>query len=57
MRVGRLGEAVGPSSAKNRPSRLTDQALNKTYDDDQKPMKQLFQAQGMVLTGPPLVAE
>ena len=33
-----------------------EQAINKTYTDGQKnAMKQLFEAHGMVLTGPPLV--
>ena len=32
-----------------------EQAINKTYTDDQKiAMKRLFEAHGMVLTGPPL---
>jgi DNA-binding transcriptional MerR regulator len=34
------------------------QAINKTYTDEQKSgMKQLFEAHGMVLTGPPLIVE
>jgi hypothetical protein len=34
------------------------QAISKTYTDAQKSgMKQLFEAHGMVLTGPPLIVE
>ncbi|HZS07289.1 MAG TPA: MerR family transcriptional regulator [Blastocatellia bacterium] len=41
---------------KDLPTR--EQAINKTYTDEQKnAMKQLFEAHGMVLTGPPLIIE
>ena len=39
---------------KDLPTR--EQAINKTYTDEQKDeMKRLFEAHGMVLTGPPLI--
>jgi DNA-binding transcriptional MerR regulator len=35
-----------------------EQAINKTYTDEQKiAMKRLFEAHGMILTGPPLIVE
>ena len=38
----------------NLPTR--EQVINKTYTDEQKDeMKRLFEAHGMVLTGPPLI--
>ena len=41
---------------KDLPTR--EQAINKTYTDEQKSaMKRLFEAHGMVLTGPPLAVE
>ena len=41
---------------KDLPTR--EQAINKTYTDEQKiAMKRLFEAHGMVLTGPPLIVE
>ncbi len=41
---------------KDLPTR--EQAVNKAYTDEQKnAMKQLFEAHGMVLTGPPLIIE
>ena len=44
------------ATLKELPTR--EQAINKTYTDEQKSaMKRVFEAHGMVLTGPPLVIE